>query len=284
MPIAPHAAKKTGILSDTHGNSPALEAVLSDASREGIEQLMVLGDIINGIDPHGCVRLLLEWSAAENIELSCIKGNAESYLLTPDLETIPHRQTWEADLVLLIRWFQSHVTPDDLAWIASLPDCLLWNSACLVHDTPADRLHPEGWHNPDIAPQYQEWFHHSRGISPGLAEAEWQDLLQLMDTHGFQQVFCGHTHTAFTRQYGRKIICTAGSAGLPLDGDPRPAWVLAEELPGGELNVAIRRVAYDIPRIHQLVDDTPDYPGFLAPGKQESYKKWLETGSHTFHD
>jgi predicted phosphodiesterase len=48
---------KTGILSDIHGNSPALKAVLAEASREGVEQLLVLGDIINGIDPHGCVHL-----------------------------------------------------------------------------------------------------------------------------------------------------------------------------------------------------------------------------------
>ena len=55
---------KTGILSDIHGNSPALAAVLADARREGVQQLVMLGDIINGIDPHGCIRLLLEWSAA----------------------------------------------------------------------------------------------------------------------------------------------------------------------------------------------------------------------------
>ena len=143
---------------------------------------------------------------------------------------------------------------------------------------------PEGWHNPDIEPKYQEWFHHSRGISPDQTEAEWQDLLRLMDERGFQQVFCGHTHTAFTRQFDQKIICNAGSVGLPLDGDPRPAWVLAEDLPGGELNVTIRRVEYDLSRIHQLVDDTPDYPSFMAPDQKKAYKKWLETGVHSFRD
>ena len=276
---------KTGILSDIHGNSPALEAVLADASQEGVEQLMVLGDIINGVDPHGCVQLLLDWSAAKQIELSCIKGNAELYLLTPDLEALPDRgESWETGLLQLIRWYQSHLTPADLAWLDSLPDTLVWNRACLVHDSPADRLQPEGWHYPDIEPKYQEWFHHSHGIPPDMAEAKWQDLLTLMDERGFQQVFCGHTHTAFTRQFDQKIICNTGSAGLPLDGDPRPAWVLAEELPGGDLTIAIRRVAYDITRIHRLVDNTPDYPGLLTPGEREDYKKWLETGSHSFHD
>ena len=276
---------KTGILSDIHGNSPALEAVLAAACREGIEQLLVLGDIINGIDPHGCVRLLLEWSAAEHVELMGIKGNAEFYLLTPDLDELPDRgRPWEAELVRLIRWFQSHLTPADLTWITSLPDFLIWNSACLAHDSPADRFHPESWHDPDIKPEYQEWFHHSRGIPPNLREAEWQNVLKLMDERGFQQLFCGHTHTAFIKQFGQKIICNAGSVGLPLDGDPRPAWVLAEDLPGSNLTITIRRVEYDITRIHHLVDDTPDYPSFLVPGEKESYKKWLETGFHSFRD
>ena len=275
---------KTGILSDIHGNSPALEAVLADASREGIQQLLMLGDYINGMDPHGCIRLLLDWSAAEHIELRGIKGNAEYYLLTPDLDAIPHRRSWEADLVGLIRWFQAHLTPDDLAWLAALPDTLVWHQACLVHDSPFDRFFPESWHDPATQPKYQEWFHHSRGIHANQSEEEWQNLLDLMDERGFQQVFCGHTHTAFTKQFGQKIICNAGSAGLPLDGDPRPAWVLVEDFADGGLNVAIRRVAYDLTRIHQLVDNTPDYPRFQTPGGKESYKKWLATGSTTFND
>ena len=276
---------KTGILADIHGNSPALEAVLADLSREGVEQLILLGDMINGIDPHGCIRLLLEWSAAKKVRLRGIKGNAELYLLTPDLDTLPDRgQPWEAGLLRLIRWYQAHLTPNDLAWIASLPDTLVWNGACLVHDSPFDRFYPESRHDPAIEPKYQEWFHHSHGIHPDLTETEWQDLLSLMDEHGFQQLFCGHTHRPFVRQFGSRTICNAGSVGLPLDGDPRPAWASVEELPGGGLNIAIRRVDYDIRRIHQLVDNTADYPNFLLPGKKEAYKKWLETGIISFND
>jgi hypothetical protein len=184
----------------------------------------------------------------------------------------------------LIRWFQTHLTPADLAWLASWPEYLIWNQACLVHDSPADRLQPESWHDPEVEPKYQEWFHHSRGISENLPEAEWQGLLQLMDERGFRQVFCGHTHAAFIRRFGQKIICNTGSAGLPLDGNPRAAWVLVEEQPAGDLKIAIRRVAYDIAYIRRLVDSAPDYPDFQAPGEKETYKKWLATGAHTFRD
>jgi hypothetical protein len=37
-------------------------------------------------------------------------------------------------------------------------------------------------------------------------------------------------------------------------------------------------VDYDVALIHQLIDDTPDYPDFQTPGFRDAYKKWLATG------
>lgn len=80
---------KIALLSDIHGNSPALQAVLADMQNQGCTQVFMLGDIINGVDPHGCIQLLREWCAKNNAELTCIKGNGEEYLLTPDQDAIP---------------------------------------------------------------------------------------------------------------------------------------------------------------------------------------------------
>ena len=54
-------------------------------SKLAVRAVFVLGDIINGHDPAGCVDLLQ--SRPEYIQ--ALKGNAENYLLTPDLETFP---------------------------------------------------------------------------------------------------------------------------------------------------------------------------------------------------
>ena len=81
-------AFKIAFLSDIHGNSPALRSVLDDIQQEQCKKVFVLGDIVNGIDPHECVRILHSWSDETGINLVCIKGNAEAYLVTPDRDSM----------------------------------------------------------------------------------------------------------------------------------------------------------------------------------------------------
>jgi hypothetical protein len=183
-------------------------------------------------------------------------------------------------LIELIRWYQARLSETDLEWIRSFADFIRWKEAGLAHDSPVDRLFPQSWHTPGIEPQYQEWFYHSPGIRPDMAESERQKLLAFMDERGLRQVFCAHTHVPFCRKFGQKLVCNVGSVGLPLDGDPRGAWVLVEEQPGKDLAVTIRRVDYDIARMHRLIDETPDYPDFKQPGFHEGYKKMLSTGAY----
>lgn len=272
---------KTALFSDIHGNTPALEAVLDDIRCQRVERVFVLGDIISGVDPHGCVDLLMRWGAAENIPLTAIKGNTEMYLLTPDLDALPERGgPWEKDVPALIRWCQSRLSQNELDWIASMPDYLVLDQTCLVHDSPIDRLTPETWHQSDIAPKYQEWFHHARGVLEDMPEDRWQDLLDLMDRKNFTRVFCGHSHRPFLRQVGHRVICNTGSVGAPLDGDPRAVWVLVDEPAGREAEITIQRVVYDLAAFHALVDATGDYPDFQRPGAQERYKLRRSTGGH----
>ena len=276
---ADHQSQRTGILSDIHGNTAALEAVLEDIQQQACRQVFVLGDIINGFDPHGSLSLLRSRSDQQGIALTCIKGNAEMYLLTPGLEDLPEKdKPMNAAVLALIGWFKDHLTPEDLAWIDSFPTWLRWGSACLVHDTPQDRLHPESWYKSGIPPQYQEWFYHSPGIQPGDEQGRWEARLDLMRVEGFWQVYCGHTHVAFIREIGGRLVCGVGSAGLPLDGDPRPCWALVQVNPDGRHEVSLRRVRYDISRAQEMVDRNPDYPDHGQPGFAQAYKRWLVTG------
>jgi predicted phosphodiesterase len=276
---ADRQSQRMAILSDIHGNTAALEAVLADIQHQACRQVLVLGDIINGFDPHGSLELLRSWSDQQGVTLSCIKGNAEMYLLTPGLEDLPGKdEPMNAAVLALIGWFKDHLTPEDLEWIESFPSWLRWGSACLVHDTPQDRLHPESWHKTGLASQYQEWFYHSPGIQPGDEQGRWERLLSLMRAEGFAQVYCGHTHVAFTREISGRLVCGVGSAGLPLDGDPCPCWALVQENPDGRHTVRLQRVQYDISRAQEMVDRNPDFPDHGQPGFAQAYKRWLATG------
>jgi len=275
-------SSKVAIISDIHGNSPALKAVLDDIHREQCDRVFMLGDVINGFDPHGSVELLRSWSSAHGVKMSCIKGNAESYLLTPDRSSLPRQDgDLNRSLIPLIQWFEDHLSPSDLDWLSSFADILHWEDAYLVHDSPQDRFLVENQSDPELKPEHREWFFHGHGIYPDMNKRENQVLLEFMEKENLRQVFCGHTHIPFVREFDEKVVCNVGSVGVPLDGDPRPSWVLFENNSSKEPVIYIRRVMYDIRLIHQLVDATPDYPDFQSkPYFKEAYKTWLSTGIH----
>ncbi len=272
-------SSKVAFLSDIHGNSPALRSVLEDIQREQCTKVFMLGDIVNGIDPHGCVQLLRSWCDTNKVELASIKGNAEAYLATPNRDVlIQQSDIWDVDLLNVVQWWQTHLSESDLEWVYSLPDTIRWNDAFLVHDSPMDRLAVNA--QADIPPQYRELNYHGRGIAPNMAESEWQKLVEYMSIESVSQIFCGHTHRSFHKEINGLLVCNIGSAGMPLDGDPRPSWAVMEKDNFGNQSVSIRRVPYDISSTLHLIDLTPDYYDFQMTGYQEAYKKMFLHGNH----
>jgi predicted phosphodiesterase len=70
---------RIGLISDIHGNRHALEAVVADATRVGVDRWWVLGDLVAiGPDPVGTSELIA------NLPREVISGNTERYVLTRD--------------------------------------------------------------------------------------------------------------------------------------------------------------------------------------------------------
>lgn len=46
------------VISDVHGNSSALRAVLDDIARYPIDEIISLGDVVPGVYPAGCIDIL----------------------------------------------------------------------------------------------------------------------------------------------------------------------------------------------------------------------------------
>jgi predicted phosphodiesterase len=268
---------RTALIADIHGNTPALRAVLDDVAHAGCDRLFMLGDIVNGLDPAGCINVLRQVRP----DALAIKGNAEHYLLTDGLDEFPLRaQPMYAEVIDLVRWWRARLTEEQLGWLRDLPDVIRWGSACLVHDSPLDRLFPERRQLPGIAPQYQELCFHARGLTPDMSADQLQPTLQWMDEQNVSAVYCGHTHVPFLQQIGARRVCNIGSVGLPLDGDMRAAWVLLEHTTEGSGTATIRRVPYAIDEILALVEAVADYPGFAVAGRREAYGQMLRQGRH----
>ncbi len=66
---------KIAVISDIHGNYDALVEVLKKAKKEGVEHLLILGDIVGYYyHPDKILNILTEWS------FDIIKGNHENIL------------------------------------------------------------------------------------------------------------------------------------------------------------------------------------------------------------
>jgi putative phosphoesterase len=94
---------RLAVVSDIHGNLPALEAVLAEISRERVDRVMNLGDIVSGpLWPQETATLLrtLAWPT--------VRGNHERQLLTLPAERLSPTDAPSDDL----QYFLESVTPD----------------------------------------------------------------------------------------------------------------------------------------------------------------------------
>ncbi len=230
------------IVSDIHGNLEALETVLADIARHKPASMVCLGDFVGyGASPNECIarlRPMIEHAVAGNHDLAAIGKIKLGYFNNNAAEAA--------------RWTETALTPENRAYLESLPFSVRWLDALLVHASPAQ---PEDWHYV---------------LSP--AEA-----LEEMDAFAETVCFIGHSHypgtfdriqerVRYTRgaeihlEKGHRYLVNVGSVGQPRDGDPRAAYVLYDH---GSRLLRHVRVEYDVASAMKRILDA-GLPRFLA--------------------
>jgi len=217
-------------LSDTHGNLLALEAVLADIEAQGApDAYWVLGDLV----------AFCPWPAETLARLRALpdvaflQGNTDRYTVTGRRPAFPIRspEDWAsapgdlAERDANFRWVVERLSYADYEFLRDLPlrlemDVPGYGRLFAVHATPADD---------------------ETNIYPDASDEEILSHLAGLDA---RLLLYGHTHRPVDRAVGRVRLVNDGSAGLPLDGDPRPAYALLD-FEGGECDVALRRVSYN---------------------------------------
>lgn len=177
---------KIAIISDIHGNHYALSAVLKKAAREGVERLLILGDVV-GYYYHP--ELILDMLSNWNYEI--IKGNHE--------EILQNLNDNKIDAELLVKKYGrgheqalKNLTQERLQWLFSLPTQISITidgvSFEMNHGTPWDKdeyLYPDATINK---------FEKCNSVN-----------------HDF--VLIGHSHYAFSYQCKHSILINCGSVG-----------------------------------------------------------------------
>lgn len=180
-------------IADIHGNSAALEAVLSDIARRGIEEIVNLGDSLSGpLDPAGTAERLIA------LGLPTVAGNHDRALI----ERPPEAQgLWE-------QWTYPHLAAAHLDWLRALPAVKSWRGALLCHGTPAS--------------DEENWLHDRDGRG-GLRERRCAEVVARAAERPERLLLCAHTHMPrMVRLPDGRACVNPGAVGCPAYSDPRP--------------------------------------------------------------
>lgn len=195
---------RIAVLSDVHGNTPALAAVLAAIDAEGVDLVLNLGDIISGaVDPRGTLDLL-----ATRPDIVTVRGNHERQVLT-----LPYDEMGGVDRIAA-----GVLTDADRAWLGSLPLTVEPVPGVLAfHAVPDD----------DATYLTQTVVGPTAEHPAGVREATDDELVERLGVaYGAHALYlCGHTHLARTRQLpDGSLLVNPGSVGWPAysDGAPLP--------------------------------------------------------------
>jgi putative phosphoesterase len=231
---------RLAVISDTHGNAIAFEAVIKDLQQQSPDAIVFLGDLVmRGPQPVECVELLKSLDP-----LISIKGNHDHYfsLYSDPADWKPANAKAEMNLRQFI-YNKELLAVNDQDWIGGFPTEYKFN-----HGT------------------FQAELYHASPTSLGKITWPWAtteelDLLHTQDST--QMVLYGHIHHAFIRNANRRLIVNCGSVGLPFDGDNRASYCIVD-LEGHNVSVQIRRIAYDFEKIISIAKERsmPDFERF----------------------
>lgn len=215
-------------LYDIHGNLPALEAVLDDVRRLGVDIIVVGGDVLPGPMPRDCLDVLY----STGIRTEFLHGNGESAALSASgggsLEQVPEA------FRPAIQWSAGQLPDDYATALAKWPlttrlDADGIGDTLFCHATPRNDTEIFTRLSPDdrILAMFA-------GVDSALA-------------------VCGHTHMQFDRTVGPLRVVNAGSVGMPF-AEPGAYWLLLGP------DVQLRRTSYDLEAAAARVRRT-DFPG-----------------------
>ncbi len=194
--------KRYAFISDIHGNSFALSAVMSDIERRGISAVYNLGDSLFGpLDPHGTFAIL------QRSGLTHLMGNGDRELLAPaDASSSTMNQV------------RLGLTEEERGWLKCLPPAIEANGFLMFHASPGS----------DCTCFLEEF-------SEGAVRLKNPDtLLHELTNITAKVLVCGHSHVPCVMELpGAQLLVNAGSVGLPayLTGRSRTKWNLEHRTP-----------------------------------------------------
>ena len=231
------------VISDIHGNLEALNAVLKDISRHGIQKIVCLGDIVGyGPYPRECLDIIKGRCAA------CVMGNHDHAVFHDPIgfnEAAMASIEWTRICMGAVEGVTDGLD-ERLQFLRDLPESLDYEGLLLVHGSPR-------------SPTFEY-------ILPwDVAHGPSEKILAVFDMIG-GPCFIGHSHFPgiITKDWqfirheelpentfplsGEKVVVNVGSVGQPRDRNPKACYVWVRDG-----RVVYRRVGYCVRRTAKAI-------------------------------
>lgn len=190
----PYGFSRFAAVADIHGNLPALETVIEDLARRGIDMVVNLGDHVSGpLWPRETARALMqrEWTH--------IAGNCDRQVAQIEPSKLGPSDRFAAE----------RLEADEMAWLRALPPTATpVSNVFLCHGTPDDDTK-----------YLMEVVESSR-----VRLARPGELRERLGGVDATLVLCGHSHAPRVVRVGETLVVNPGSVGLPAyeHDDPHP--------------------------------------------------------------
>jgi len=208
---------KIAVISDIHSNRLALEAVLDDIVRHGVDGTFNLGDLVSGpMEPNWVADILID------LDVPTVRGNHDRVLIDN-----PPEQLGPID-----RFAQLQMESRHRAWMNALPETLaILDDMFLCHGTPTSD--EERWLD-------GEWNGRS-STSPDEAS-----VAAKAEGFDYPVLLCGHTHIPrAVRLRDGRLIVNPGSVGVQFNiGSPDARYAIIERR-DGRFYPSFHAVPYD---------------------------------------
>lgn len=225
-------AMRLGLISDIHGNLPALEQVLAELAREDVDEIICLGDVAVGPQPVETLDRL------QALDCTTVMGNWDACMLGAEPQL--HGEIAEM-LADVSTWSAAQISPPQQEYIRTFKD---------THEVRLDE-------NLTLLA-----FHGSpRSFDDYIYATTSDDELETMFAGYDADVFAGgHTHFQMFRRLRECVVVNAGSVGQPFRRRQAGMMRLSPwaeycivGCSEGKLAVELRRAPLDVDALAEMV-------------------------------
>lgn len=241
--------KNIAIISDIHGNLPALKVVLEDIKQRNIDQIYCLGDLVDFAPWHNEVIELIK-----ELEIPCLMGNHDERIaFDHEITPLPKHNPEEREARTNgINYTKQSIKPKNKEFLKTLPDRFLLNFKVAGKDTKILLVHASTRSN-------DEYIYENHDI---------EDVQSMLAEEKVAIIIMGHTHKPYVRQVEATekspagILTNCGSVGRSRENNPLATYLIlniCEE----KITPEIVKLQYPVNKVIQAIEESP-IPNFYA--------------------